>query len=355
MSCLYLTGKCRLAILTALFVSSATHAFAQAMSAPSAPSGATPSKDSISDPVKLSMEPVHGLVARADGSVPEDLIEIHLICGGAAKLIAIPDFKGRFDIVLAELKDIPDPGMCVLRAFLDGYRSETKPLVKGSLIAGAKLGRFVLQPSSSDPTGVASASGEQASKAGKKAYEQALNDAARQYWKNALKSFQKAVLSDPGYSSAWLSLGILQQSSGDREGARKSFAESAQADGKFALPLIRTAVLDAARADWQGTVDYSQKAIDLNPTAFPHAYELNAIGNLYLLKTDAAEKSAAKGLKLDTERRYPELEYALGMILKLKNDREGAAKHFQAYVDEAPSAAHVASVKAELARLQAPH
>ena len=355
MSCLYLTGKCRLAILTALFVSSATHAFAQAMSAPSAPSGATPSKDSISDPVKLSMEPVHGLVARADGSVPEDLIEIHLICGGAAKLIAIPDFKGRFDIVLAELKDIPDPEMCVLRGFLDGYRSETKPLAKVNLTAGAKLGRIVLQPSSSDSTGVASSTSAQVGKAGKKAYEQGLDDAARQYWKNALKSFQKAVSSDPGYSSAWLSLGILQQSSGDREGARKSFAESAQADGKFALPLIRTAVLDAARADWQGTVDYSQKAIDLNPTAFPHAYELNAIGNLYLLKTDAAEKSAAKGLKLDTERRYPELEYALGMILKLKNDREGAAKHFQAYVDEAPSAAHVASVKAELARLQAPH
>jgi tetratricopeptide (TPR) repeat protein len=113
------------------------------------------------------------------------------------------------------------------------------------------------------------------------------------------------------------------------------------------------AVLDAARADWQGTVDYSQKAIDLNPTALPHAYELNAIGNLYLLKTDAAGKSAAEGLKLDTEHRYPELEYALGTILKLKNDREGAAKHFQAYVDEAPSAAHVASVKTELARLQA--
>jgi hypothetical protein len=350
MSCLYLTGKCRLAVLSALFVSGATYAFAQAMTPPP---GATPSKDSISDPVKPSMEPVHGLVARADGSVPEDLIEIHLICGGAAKLIAIPDSKGRFDIVLAELKDIPDPEMCVLRAFLDGYRSETKPLTKVNLIAGAKLGRIVLQPSSSDSTGVASSTSAQVSKAGKKAYEQGLDDAARQYWKNALKSFQKAVSSDPGYSSAWLSLGILQQSSGDREGARKSFAESAQADGKFALPSIRMAVLDAARADWQGTVDYSQKAIDLNPTALPHAYELNAIGNLYLLKTDAAGKSAAEGLKLDTEHRYPELEYALGTILKLKNDREGAAKHFQAYVDEAPSAAHVASVKTELARLQA--
>ena len=352
MSCLYLTGKCRLAVLSALLVSSATYAFAQAMT-PSP--GATPSKDSISDPVKPSMEPAHGLVARADGSVPEDLIEIHLICGGAARLIAIPDSKGRFDIVLAELKDIPDPEMCVLRAFLDGYRSETKPLAKVNLTAGAKLGRIVLQPSSSDSTGVASSTSAQVGKAGKKAYEQGLDDAARQYWKNALKSLQKAVSSDPGYGSAWLSLGILQQSSGDREGARKSFAEAAQADGKFALPLIRMAVLDAARADWQGTVDYSQKAIDLNPTAFPHAYELNAIGNLYLLKTDAAEKSAAEGLKLDTEHRYPELEYALGTILKLKNDREGAAKHFQAYVDEAPSAAHVASVKTELARLRATH
>ena len=352
MSCLYLTGKCRLAVLSALLLSSATYAFAQAMT-PAA--GATPSRDSIGDPVRPSMEPAHGVVARADGSVPEDLIEIHLICGGVPRLIAIPDSKGRFDIVLAELKGIPDPEMCVLRAFLDGYRSETKPMAKVNLTAGAKLGRIVLQPSSSDSTGVASSTSAQVGKAGKKAYEQGLDDAARQYWKNALKSFQKAVSSDPGYSSAWLSLGILQQSSGDREGARKSFAESARADGKFALPLIRMAVLDAARADWQGTVDYSQRAIDINRTAFPHAYELNAIGNLYLLKTDAAGKSAAEGLKLDTERRYPELEYALGTILRLKNDREGAAKHFQAYVDEAPSAAHVASVKTELARLQAAH
>jgi hypothetical protein len=352
MSSLCLTGKCRLTVLSALFVISAACAFAQGMTAP--PSG-SPSKDSISDPVKPSMEPMHGMVAKADGSVPQDLIEIHLICGGAARLIAIADSKGRFDIVQAELKDIRDPEMCVLRAFLDGYSSETKPLVKGNLIAGAKLGRIMLQPSFSDTIGVAGSAGVQVSRGAKKAYEQGLDDAARQYWKNALKSFQKAVSSDPGYSSAWLSLGILQQSSGNREGARKSFAESARADGKFALPLIRIAVLDAAQADWQGTVDYSQKAIDLNPTAFPHAYELNAIGNLYLLKTDAAQKSAVEGLKLDTEHRYPELEYALGMTLKLKNDREGAAKHFQAYVEEAPSAAHVATVKTELARLQAAH
>jgi regulator of sirC expression with transglutaminase-like and TPR domain len=72
-----------------------------------------------------------------------------------------------------------------------------------------------------------------------------------------------------------------------------------------------------------------------------------------LQKTDAAEKSATEGLKLDTEHRYPGLEYALGMILKVKNDRDGEVKHLQAYVDQAPSGQYAAQVKKELAELQA--
>jgi tetratricopeptide (TPR) repeat protein len=164
---------------------------------------------------------------------------------------------------------------------------------------------------------------------------------------------QKATSAYPGYSSAWVSLGILQQSDGDRDSAQKSFMQSTQADGKFALPLIRLAALDAARADWQATVEHTQKAIDLNPAAFPHAYELNAIANMNLQKTDAAEKSATEGLKLDTEHRYPGLEYALGMILKVKNDRDGALKHLRAYGDQAPNGQYAAPVKKELEQLQA--
>jgi tetratricopeptide (TPR) repeat protein len=117
--------------------------------------------------------------------------------------------------------------------------------------------------------------------------------------------------------------------------------------------LIRLAALDAARADWQATVEHTQKAIDLNPAAFPHAYELNAIANMNLQKTDAAEKSATEGLKLDTEHRYPGLEYALGMILKVKNDRDGAMKHLRAYGDQAPNGQYAAPVKKELEQLQA--
>jgi regulator of sirC expression with transglutaminase-like and TPR domain len=72
-----------------------------------------------------------------------------------------------------------------------------------------------------------------------------------------------------------------------------------------------------------------------------------------LQKIDAAEKSAIEGLKLDTEHRYPGLEYALGMILKAKNDRDGEKKHLQAYIEQTPNGQYAAQVKKELAEVQA--
>jgi tetratricopeptide (TPR) repeat protein len=251
---------------------------------------------------------------------------------------------------------VSDPGGakdCVLLAALDGCRSETRPLADVNPNSSTKLGKMVLQPLSSDTSGLISPADAQANKNAKKAYQKALDEAARQEWPNAMTSLQKATGAYAGYSSAWLSLGILQQSGRDLDGARKSFEQAAQTDGKFALPLIRLAALDAVRGDWQAALDHSQKAIDLNPAAFPHAYELNAMASMNLQKIDAAEKSAVEGLKLDHEHAYPELEYALGNVLQAKHDRDGAMKHLQAYVDEAPNGPNVATAKSELAQLQA--
>jgi tetratricopeptide (TPR) repeat protein len=89
--------------------------------------------------------------------------------------------------------------------------------------------------------------------------------------------------------------------------------QSARADPKFALPLIRAAALEATQGDWRAALAHSQKAINLNPAAFPNAYALNATANVSLQNADAAEKSAREGLKLDTEHQYAELEYALGI------------------------------------------
>ncbi len=298
---------------------------------------------------------VRGQVTLADGSIPERLVAIYSVCGGAEKFISVADAKGRFNFNPGVLSENPDPKSCVLRASLEGYRSETKPLSDIKPDGITKLGKITLQPLSTDATGLNSATSAQANKAAKKAYEKGLEEAAKQAWADAKTSFLKATSAYNDYAAAWLALGVLQQSEGDRDSALKSFGESARADPKFAVPLIAMAALDSLRGDWAATVEHSQKAIDLNPTAFPHAYELNALGNLNQKNIEAVQKTATEGLKIDTEHHYPELEYLLGVVLLAQRDNEGASKHLQAYIEESPNGPNVARAKSSLETLRASH
>jgi hypothetical protein len=296
-----------------------------------------------------------GQVVLANGSIPEGLVQIYVVGGGTEKFIAVADSKGRFSFNPGVLSTTGCTKDCVLRAALEGYRSETKPLAGVNPSGSTKLGKILLQPLSSDTNGLVSITSAQASKGAKKAYEKGLDEAAKQSWAEAKASLLKATSAYRDYSDAWLTLGILQQSEGDRDSAQKSYAESARADAKFAAPLILIAALDALRGDWQATVEHSQKAIDLNPSAFPHAYELNALGNLNLKKVDAVEKSATEGLKIDTEHRYLELDYMLGVALSAKHDLEGATKHLQTYIQQSPDGPNAARAKSVLEELRAAH
>jgi hypothetical protein len=110
-----------------------------------------------------------GLVAMADGSIPAELVEIQTVCSGVSKIIAVADSKGRFSFNPNVLSDIADTKGCVLRAFLEGYRSETKPWSEVNPNSATKLGKIVLQPLSSDTNGLTSLTDAQAPKNAKKA------------------------------------------------------------------------------------------------------------------------------------------------------------------------------------------
>jgi hypothetical protein len=334
--------------------------FAQAPGSMPRPSPPPTTRDSSRNPdaadtPSSSQTVARGQIVLADGSVPQGLVQIFVVGGGAEKFIAVADSKGRFSFDPGVLSTTGCTKGCELRASLEGYRSETKPVTGINPNGSTKLGKILLQPLSSDTNGLVSVTGAQASKGAKKAYEKGLDEAAKQSWAEAKASLLKATSAYRDYSDAWLTLGILQQSERDLDAAQKSFAESARADGKYAAPLILTAAVDALRGDWQGTGEQSQKAIDLNPSAFPHAYELNALGNLNLKKADAVEKSATEGLKIDTEHRYLELDYMLGIALSAKHDVDGATKHLQTYIDQSPDGPNAAEAKKVLAQLRAAH
>jgi len=295
-----------------------------------------------------------GTVVLADGSVAEGLVDIYVECAGNRALVATADSKGRFSVSRDSLRSMTGTGPCALHAFLDGRYSAAQPLADVKSGSDEKIGRLVLQPLSANANGLTSTADEQASKTQQKIYEKALDQAAGTEWSKAIDSLRKVTSAYPRYSSAWLTLGLLQLRGGDRRGALESFLAAVRADPKFALPLIQAAKLEASQGDWSATRDHSQKAIDLNPAVFPDAWALNALGNLSLNNIDAAEKSAREGLRVDTRHDYPELEYALGSVLASKQQIGEAIKHLQAYLDQAPHGINADAARSTLAQMQMP-
>lgn len=157
-----------------------------------------------------------------------------------------------------------------------------------------------------------------------------------------------------GYSPALLALGICLQNLGRRADAEKAYIAAADADPKFALPFIRAAALEAASGNMQAALTESQKAINLNPGALPDAYALNAIAEISLGDSAAAEKSARAGLALDAFHEYPELEYSLGMVLLAKDDSAEGREHLQRYVAQSPNGPNASAARSQLAQMAKP-
>ncbi|RPI10699.1 MAG: hypothetical protein EHM65_07825, partial [Acidobacteriales bacterium] len=78
----------------------------------------------------------------------------------------------------------------------------------------------------------------------------------------------------------------------------------------------------------------------------------NAVAEYNLENIEAAEKSAREALKLDTERRHPEVNRILGVIMARRGEFTAAADYLRAYLEVAPAASDAAQVKKELAEVE---
>ena len=346
-------GKRRAVFLVSIWLA-AGGAFAQVgtgtMHRPTAPSETT---DSEGHPRTDSGNPkdakaIRGTVTLTTGPAPLALIPIIVECAGAQTAFTTADSKGHFAFKSIVLEQNSKAKGCMLQAFLEGYRSEKKPLADLNRNPAREVGELILQPISGDSKGLVSASDEQASKSERRQFEKAINQAADSDWPAAIASLLKLTSSHPEYTSAWLGLGTLQLNTGDRVSAKKSFAEAVHSDPNCAPALIQAAALAAKEADWENALKHSTAAIELNPAAFPDAYAWNALANLSLQHGDAAQNAVRKGLELDKDHQYPELEYALGVLLYGQGDTNEARKHLQAYLDQAPNGSSAEAARNEL-------
>jgi tetratricopeptide (TPR) repeat protein len=191
------------------------------------------------------------------------------------------------------------------------------------------------------------------SKNAKKDYEKGLDLMAAKKWPEALVAMQKASSEDAKFATAWVSVGTLQASLNDSNGALQSYTKAMTADPQFAEPYLDLAVLETAAALWDKVVEHTDKVISLDPDAFPRAYYLNTMANIRLKKMDAAIKNVAQGIRVDQDHLFPDLQYMQGILFINKGDMAGARTQLESYLALAPKGDNAQNASDQLKSLPA--
>ena len=329
-----------------------------------------------------------GKVVTEDGTPPPEIVVIERVCNGQPRPEGYTDSKGRFSIQLGQNSHMMMdasvgsaandnfPGSsnsgggfgglggrgggiserdlmgCEIRAVLAGYRSEPVHLSGRRMMDNPDVGTIVLRRLGNVEGLTYSATSMMAPKDAKKAYEKGMDRVKNKKAAEAQKEFEKAVEVYPKYAAAWYELGAIHQAQNRPADARKAYEQSLAADSKYSKPYLNMAMLSAAESNWQDVADTTDRLIRLNPVDFPQAFFYNSVANYNLQKFDAAEKSAAEAVKLDSNHRLPKAQHLLGILQAMRNNLSGAAENMRAYLKYAPQANDADNVKKQLAEIE---
>ncbi|MGO9009029.1 MAG: tetratricopeptide repeat protein [Bryobacteraceae bacterium] len=325
-----------------------------------------------------------GEVQLDDSSPPPEPVAIYRVCNGQSQFETSTDSKGRFSFEVSDSRnDVtqadasqnsgPPSGLlkpisqgsqnimpviaklrdCEVQAVLAGYRSELVDISVKSRSDTGRLGIITLHPLSRASELTVSATTLAAPANARKAYDKGLDALAKQKLQAAADAFTKAVAAYPKFAIAWYQLGLLREKRNDIAGANDAWKQALASDPKYVRPYESLTMLADHNQDWLSSEAYSRAWIELDPEDFPGAYIYNAVANARLNHTDAAERAAREGLRIDKDHRVPRLNLVLALILMGKSESAEAAKCFRDYLALAPNANDAAAVRQQLSRLDA--
>ena len=230
---------------------------------------------------------------------------------------------------------------CPVTIQLSGYRKNQAILRNGAVIVMRRSGSYA------NPT--VSLTTLAAPKDAKGAFQKGVGAMVGKKWAAAQKEFERAVAAYPEYAPAWGALGEVLVEQSQPKPARQAFERAVKSDPKFAPGWAQLARLEADEGRMQDALAAAERAIQLDATGFPGVYVSQAMADLALHRVEAAEKSARRGVELDTFHEIPLAERVLGSVLAAKGDREGAIQHWQKYLEMSPKAEDAAEVRKRIA------
>lgn len=323
---------------------------------------------------------ITGRVMMDDGSEMPHNIAIERVCGASPRIEGHTDSKGYFSFELGSrnvdalqdastsgLDDFGAPGMprspgngvsqqqlmgCELRARLAGYQSQSVDLSTRQTFDNPDVGTILLHRIAETEGTTISATTLAAPKNARKGFQKGLDLEKKKKLDEARTSFQQAVELYPKYAEAWFELGRVQAAQGQLDAARTSFDESIRSDSKYVPPYIQISMIELSAQRWQELADVTDKASRLDPFGFPQAFFFNAVANYNLHHVEAAEQSARRAQRLDTQHRLPQVSHLLGVILASRQDYTAAAAEMRDYLKFAPEAKDATAVRSQLADLE---
>ena len=332
---------------------------------------------------------ISGKITVADGGPLPDRVMVQLDCGGAPRVTAYADRKGRFSFPWNDAagggvddgiqsvgpgagRGLPGNGIgqdpaapargvnngraitgCELRATAPGYRSDVVALEGNRAFFGDyDAGTITLHRTADAEAPPVSATSGKAPSGARRAFDRGMEALSKGRGPEAEKDFEKAVSLYDQYAEAWLDLGKLRLQRGANDSAGEAFQKALEADNSLAEPGIYLGMLAVEKKEWPDAVKYLDAALQLDPVHFPDAWFNKAVAGYNLKDYADAEKSVREALKLDPQHKNPRAEYLLGLILAAQKNYSGAAEQLRVYLRLAPGADDAEKVRTQLGEIE---
>ena len=237
---------------------------------------------------------------------------------------------------------------CEVRGQYPGYRSTSVRMRAGSISGYAEVAPILMYPIAKARGTSVSLTSMLAPKQARRSIEQATKALKKGKFREAEVLLKSAIGIYPASAESWFLLGDVCQLQKRKQEARESYLKAVQADGLYVRPYLRLARLSMSEREWRNAADFSSKALELDPIAFPEAYYLNALALYNLKDLETAERSVRRGQRLDLSLQFPQMHLILANILSIKRDALGSIEEMRKYLKDAPQAEDAPMVRARL-------
>jgi len=173
------------------------------------------------------------------------------------------------------------------------------------------------------------------------------NDSAQKHLRKAVQIYAK-------YPAAWVTLGQMLAVENHTVDARTACFQAATAEPNYVPAYLCLAEIAAWGKSWNDVLEFSGRAIQLDPITTPIGYEYNADANLRLNKLEEAEKSALRAAEIDKDNNDPRVHFLLAQIYEAKHDRANEIAELRRYLSLVKDVRNAEEIKKYLAELEKP-